>query len=114
MGQLGEGTHLLELLGHVRHTNTLVLADRGFPFWPQLETVDISLVDDVRAVTLTVWTNGAHGQWTVAGVSLASNGRTTSYGLTGPGQRYEEMFSDLVSVATGDFRPTYERRRIAD
>ena len=38
------------LLSRVRHTNTLVIADRGFPFWPQIETVDISLVDDVPKV----------------------------------------------------------------
>ena len=38
------------LLSRVRHTNTLVIADRGFPFWPQIETVDISLVDDVPTV----------------------------------------------------------------
>jgi D-ribose pyranase len=38
------------LLSRVRHTNTLVIADRGFPFWPQLETVDISLVDDIPQV----------------------------------------------------------------
>jgi D-ribose pyranase len=38
------------LLGRVRHTNTLVIADRGFPFWPMIETVDISLVDDVPTV----------------------------------------------------------------
>lgn len=38
------------LLSRVRHTNTLVVADRGFPFWPQIETVDISLVDDVPRV----------------------------------------------------------------
>ncbi len=38
------------LLSRVRHTNTLVLADRGFPFWPGLETVDISLVDDIPRV----------------------------------------------------------------
>ena len=41
---------ILELLARVRHTNTLVIADRGFPFWPQIETVDISLVDDVPSV----------------------------------------------------------------
>jgi D-ribose pyranase len=39
-----------DLLSRVRHTNTLVIADRGFPFWPQIETVDISLVDDVPTV----------------------------------------------------------------
>ena len=38
------------LLSRVRHTNTLVIADRGFPFWPQIETVDISLVDGVPTV----------------------------------------------------------------
>src|SRR5208282_2879 len=38
------------LLSRVRHTNTLVIADRGFPFWPGIETVDISLVDDVPTV----------------------------------------------------------------
>ncbi len=38
------------LLARVRHTNTLVIADRGFPFWPGVETVDISLVDDVPTV----------------------------------------------------------------
>ena len=38
------------LLSRVRHTNTLVIADRGFPFWPLLETVDISLVDGMPRV----------------------------------------------------------------
>jgi D-ribose pyranase len=38
------------LLSRVRHTNTLVIADRGFPFWPEIETVDISLVDGVPTV----------------------------------------------------------------
>ena len=38
------------LLSRVRHTNTLVLADRGFPFWPTIETVDISLVDGLPSV----------------------------------------------------------------
>ena len=41
---------LLSLLARVRHTNKLVIADRGFPFWPQIETVDISLVDDIPTV----------------------------------------------------------------
>jgi D-ribose pyranase len=39
-----------DLLSRVRHTNTLVIADRGFPFWPMIETVDISLVDGVPTV----------------------------------------------------------------
>ena len=42
--------HLLSLLARVRHTNALVIADRGFPFWPEIETVDISLTDNVPTV----------------------------------------------------------------
>ena len=41
---------LLHLLARIRHTNTLVIADRGFPFWPKIETVDLALVDDVPTV----------------------------------------------------------------
>src|SRR5438105_12425132 len=42
--------HVLSLLARVRHTNALVIADRGFPFWPQIETVDISLMNNVPTV----------------------------------------------------------------
>jgi D-ribose pyranase len=38
------------LLSRVRHTNTLVIADRGFPFWLEIETIDISLVDGIPTV----------------------------------------------------------------
>jgi D-ribose pyranase len=38
------------LLARVRHTNTLVIADRGFPCWREIEIVDISLVDDIPRV----------------------------------------------------------------
>jgi D-ribose pyranase len=41
---------LLELLGRFRHTNTLVIADRGFPSWPQVPTLDLSLTDDIPTV----------------------------------------------------------------
>ena len=41
---------LLELLARFRHTNTLVIADRGFPYYPQLPTVDISLIDNIPTV----------------------------------------------------------------
>ena len=41
---------VLSLLARVRHTNTLVIADRGFPSWPQVETIDLSLVDDIPTV----------------------------------------------------------------
>jgi D-ribose pyranase len=42
--------HLLSLLARVRHTNALVIADRGFPFWTEIEIVDISLMNNVPTV----------------------------------------------------------------
>jgi D-ribose pyranase len=41
---------ILELVARVRHGNTVVIADRGFPSWRGIDTVDISLVDDVPTV----------------------------------------------------------------
>jgi D-ribose pyranase len=38
------------LLCRVRHTNLLVIADRGFPFFPGIETIDITLVDGIPTV----------------------------------------------------------------
>ena len=35
--------HILDLLARIRHTNTLVISDWAFPYWPQIETVDIAL-----------------------------------------------------------------------
>jgi D-ribose pyranase len=42
--------YLNSLLSRVRHTNTLVIADRGFPSWRAMETVDLSLVDGIPTV----------------------------------------------------------------
>lgn len=41
---------LLSLLARVRHTNTLVIADWAFPFWPEIETVDLSLTRGIPTV----------------------------------------------------------------
>jgi len=45
---------LLSLIARVRHTNTIVVADRGFPSWVGLETIDLSLVDGVPTVLQVV------------------------------------------------------------
>jgi D-ribose pyranase len=42
--------HVLELIARIRHTNTLVIADWAFPFWPEIETVDISLTQGIPTV----------------------------------------------------------------
>lgn len=42
--------HVLHLLARIRHTNTLVIADWAFPYWTEIETVDISLTAGVPTV----------------------------------------------------------------
>lgn len=42
--------HVLELVARIRHTNTLVIADWAFPYWPEIETVDISLTKGIPTV----------------------------------------------------------------
>ena len=42
--------HVLDLLARIRHTNTLVISDWAFPFWPEIETVDISLTHGIPTV----------------------------------------------------------------
>ena len=42
--------HILSLIARVRHTNRLVICDWAFPFWPEIETVDISLTHGVPTV----------------------------------------------------------------
>ena len=54
------------LLSRVRHTNTLVIADRAFPFWPMIETVDISLVDDLPTVLQLIAAVRANHRFTQA------------------------------------------------
>lgn len=41
---------ILSLIARLRHTNLLVIADRAFPYYPGIETIDISLVDDLPTV----------------------------------------------------------------
>lgn len=41
---------LQHLLCRIRHTNMLVIADAAFPFWPQIETVDLALVRGVPTI----------------------------------------------------------------
>lgn len=38
------------LLCRVRHTNMLVIADAAFPYWPDIETVDLSLVRGIPTI----------------------------------------------------------------
>lgn len=41
---------VLELIARIRHTNTVVIADWAFPFWPEIETVDIALTHNIPTI----------------------------------------------------------------
>lgn len=41
---------VLDLVARIRHTNTLVISDWAFPYWPEIETVDISLTHNIPTV----------------------------------------------------------------
>lgn len=71
---------LLSLLARIRHTNALVIADRGFPFWPMIETVDVSVVDDVPTVLQLIAAARSNHQFTQAFMArefLKNNSKVT-------------------------------------
>lgn len=41
---------LLDLIARIRHTNTLVIADGSFPYWSEIETVDLALTRGIPTV----------------------------------------------------------------
>lgn len=59
----------------------------------------------------TVWSNGAHGTWTLGGVSVSGKGLSNLV-MDDLSAKYDAMLRDLAHVATNDFRPTYERRKV--
>ncbi len=107
---------ILNLLARVRHTNTLVIADRGFPFWPQIETVDLSLVDDVPTVLQVLAAVRAHavfGKAWMAREFLRGNGpstqkrfRTALHGLSlkfEPHLEFKKRVPNVIGlIRTGD------------
>ena len=71
---------ILSLLARVRHTNALVIADRGFPFWAMIETVDVSVVDDLPTVLQLIAAVRANHNFTQAYMArefLKNNFKTT-------------------------------------
>jgi D-ribose pyranase len=40
-----------DLLSRIRHTNTLVISDWAFPYWKEIEVVDITLTKGVPLIT---------------------------------------------------------------
>ena len=61
----------------------------------------------------TVWSNGAHGKWKLAGLNLAS-GHLSSIGMSNVEDTYKKMLQELARVGTADFRKTSETRKITE
>ena len=105
---------ILSLLARVRHTNTIVIADRGFPFWPMIETVDISLVDNVptvRQVLQAMLANHQYGKAFMAEEFLAHNPATTAQAYRDilgkvplTFEHHEQVFKKRVPLAIGLIR----------
>ncbi|MDF1564858.1 MAG: hypothetical protein P1V51_17580 [Deltaproteobacteria bacterium] len=56
-----------------------------------------------------LWTNGAHGTWTLGGAGVGNGLRV---GVSDPVQRYHQMLGELVEVTTREFRTTWRRQRV--
>jgi hypothetical protein len=63
------------------------------------------------ATGATVWSNGAHGQWSLGGVSYRSGG-LAALNYQDPTDQVQKMIRDLAWTATSDFRPRYEQRPV--
>lgn len=94
---------ILSLLARVRHTNTLVIADRGFPFWPEIETVDISLVDDIPTVRQVL--AALRANFIVGAAFMAEQ----FHGQNGPA--VAEQYAQLVAPVKIIFEPHIEFKR---
>ena len=93
---------LLHLIARIRHTNTLVIADRGFPFWPTIETVDLALVDDIPTV-LQVY-RALRANFKIGTIFMADEFRANN-----PKDRVEQTLTSLQAVPT--FLPHVEFKR---
>jgi len=95
---------LNSLLSRTRHTNILVIADRGFPFWPQIETIDLALVDNIPTVLdvlLAVRPNFVIGRVAMAEEFLKHNTAET-----------QTLFRSALEGLSLDFEPhiTFKKR----
>jgi D-ribose pyranase len=94
---------ILSLLARVRHTNTLVISDRGFPFWPQIETVDLSLVDDIPTVVQVL--NAIRPNFDISQIFMAQEFKS------GVSPSMRDQFSAAISGIPVTFEPHTEFKK---
>jgi D-ribose pyranase len=91
------------LLSRIRHTNTIVIADRGFPYWPQIETVDITLIDDIPRVTDVL--AAIRANFTIGNAFLAEEFLSVNTQLT------TDLYRSLLSEVPITFEPHVQLKR---
>jgi D-ribose pyranase len=95
---------LLQLLARVRHTNTLVIADRGFPSWPEVETIDLSLVDNVPTVLQVL--DAVRANFVIGRVFAAEEFRSHN-----PAETQEALAARLAGISlTFEPHPLFKKR----
>jgi len=94
---------ILSLLARVRHTNAIVIADRGFPFWPMIETVDVSVVDDLPTVLQLIKALRANHNFTQA--YMAKEFKANNFKIT------QEKFAKTLKRIPVKFEPHIEFKK---
>jgi D-ribose pyranase len=94
---------ILSLLARVRHTNALVIADRGFPFWPMIETVDVSVVDDLPTVVQIIKALRANHNFTQS--FMAKEFKANNY------KHVQETFAKALKRIPTKFEPHLEFKK---
>jgi len=94
---------VLSLVGRIRHTNMLVIADAAFPFWPEIETVDISLVKGVPTVLQVV--DALLPNWKCGQVLMAAEFKQHN------GRKVQAAFARACRDVNIDFEPHLEFKK---
>jgi D-ribose pyranase len=80
---------LASLVCRFRHTNWLIIADRNFPSWREVETVDITLDDDMPTVCQVLQLLGRH--CVIGAAFMAAEFKT---GAAGSVDRFQKFLPD--------------------
>ena len=94
---------LLGLLARIRHTNTLVIADRGFPSWPMIDCVDLSLRDNIPTVAQVLI--AVKAQWAFSNIWMAKE-----FCEEGTPETLAEL-NHIVALSSIRFEPHVELKR---
>ena len=94
---------VLSLVARVRHTNSLVVADAAFPFWPQIETVDVSLVRGVPTVLQVA--EAILANWKCGEVFMAKEFKTHN------DQKHQAAFASVCKGIRMTFEPHLEFKK---